>query len=805
MLKRTIVLPPEHVFPTDEWRIVEARFSASYVKHCETAFALSNGYLGVRGAFDEGMPAHSPGVFISGFHEQWPILHAEAAYGLARTGQTIVNVPDATTVRLYVDDEPLFVATARMPNYTRVLDMRAGTLRRELVWETAAGKRVVVRSCRIVSLAHRHLMAVIYEVVLPEHSAPIAISSMILNRQDVHLRHDPGRGLVADPRRATLLPARVLNAEVVSKQSDRMLLGYRTTNSAMTLGVGVDHVIEAPRDVELSVALDGDVGEAVLTADAQPGVPVRFIKYITYQSSRSAPPAELVARCGRTLDRAIRDGPDALLSSQRAELDRFWESADVVVQSDEGDRMQQAIRWNLFQLCQATWRVEGAGVPAKGLTAQAYEGHYFWDTEIYLLPFLSFTQPRIACNLLRFRHSMLSHARARAREINHKGALFPWRTINGEEASAAYQAGTAQYHLNADIAFAIRRYVNTSDDRGFLAEAGTELLVETARMWEDLGFYAADGRFHVHNVTGPDEYTTVVNDNTYTNLMARLNLNYAAASVRSLQSEQPEAYAALVAELRLRREEIEAWERAASAMFVPYDERRGMHPQDANFLEREVWDIEATPADHFPLLLHYHPLVIYRHQVIKQADVVLAMFLLGNEFSQEQKRANFDYYEALTTGDSSLSACIQSIVAAEIGKQQTALDYFLSALLMDLADVSGNMADGVHVASAAGVWQALVFGFGGVREYDGELSITHHLPDSWQSLAFPLQFRGRRLAIRLTHHEETYTIEEGEPLELTIRGDRHILAAGSPLTRPAAPLALTPTSVRRGPEAQART
>jgi len=293
-----------------------------------------------------------------------------------------------------------------------------------------------------------------------------------------------------------------------------------------------DRVARAPSPFELSVALDGDVGEAVLTADAEPGVPIRIIKYITYQSSRSASSAELVARCGRTLDRALRDGADALLESQRRELDRFWESADVVVASGEGARMQQAIRWNLFQLCQATWRVEGAGVPRRGLTAQAYEGHYFWDAEIYILPFLSFTQPRIARNLLRFRHSMLAQARDRAREINHNGALFPWRTINGEEASASYQSGTAQYHLNADIAFAVRRYVNATDDRDFLAEAGAELLVETARMWADLGFYADDQRFHLHNVTGPDEYTTVVNDNTSTNLMARLNLSYAAATAR---------------------------------------------------------------------------------------------------------------------------------------------------------------------------------------------------------------------------------------------------------------------------------
>jgi alpha,alpha-trehalose phosphorylase len=397
---------------------------------------------------------------------------------------------------------------------------------------------------------------------------------------------------------------------------------------------------------------------------------------------------------------------------------------------------------------------------------------------------------------------MLPQARARAREINHNGALFPWRTINGEEASASYQAGTAQYHLNADIAFAVRRYVNISDDGEFLAEAGAELLVETARMWADLGFYAEDGRFHLHNVTGPDEYTAVVNDNTYTNLMARLNLNYAAATVRSMQAERPASYAALVAELKLRPEELEAWERAAAAMYVPYDERRGIHPQDANFLERERWDLEATPPDHFPLLLHYHPLVIYRHQVIKQADVVLAMFLLGNEFSLQHKRANFDYYDALTTGDSSLSACIQSIVAAEIGEQKAALEYFRSALLMDLADVSGNMADGVHVASAAGVWQALVFGFGGVREYHGELSITPHLPATWDSLSFSLRFRDRRLQIRLTHDLETYTIEDGDPLELTIRGERRMLAPGDPLTKPATPIERI--GARAGREADAR-
>jgi alpha,alpha-trehalose phosphorylase len=375
---------------------------------------------------------------------------------------------------------------------------------------------------------------------------------------------------------------------------------------------------------------------------------------------------------------------------------------------------------------------------------------------------------------------MLPRARARADELGQRGAMFPWRTINGEEASAYYQAGTAQYHLNADIAYAIRRYVNVRDDVDFLVEMGAEVLVETARMWADLGFYV-DGEFHLHGVTGPDEYTTVVNDNTYTNLMARLNLDYAAAVLRRLEGERPEAYRALIEDLELEPDEVAEWERAAAAMHVPYDARRGIHPQDSSFLEREAWDFAHTPLDHYPLLLHYHPLVIYRHQVIKQADIVLAMFLLGHEFTTEQKQANFDYYDALTTGDSSLSACVQAIVAAEVGSEAAALAYFRFALLMDLADVAGNASDGVHIACAAGVWQALVYGFGGIRDEAGELSLDPHLPRDWRSLGFSLRFRDRQLRVRMTHAEEQYLLEDGEPLWITVRGQDHVLVEGRPL------------------------
>ena len=781
MQRRRIILPPEHIYPPDPWRIVESRFSREHVDRAESIFALSNGYLGVRGTFEEGRPALLPGTFVNGFHETWPIIHAEDAYGLARTGQTIVNVPDATVIQLYVDDEPLLLPVARLDEYSRVLDMRAGTLTRDIVWSTPSGKHVRVHSQRLVSFESRHVLAMRFEVELLDHDAPVVISSQLLDRQDEALIE--GMEERMDPRLAKQFTHRVLEPQVVERGDQRMMTGYRTAKSRMTLGVGIDHVIETDCSARTEAHLDGDRGELLITAEATAGTTITITKYVAYHSSRSTPASELVQRCGWTLDRLREVGFDDLVQQQRANLDRFWERSDVEVDASQrfDGRLQQAVRWNLFQLAQASWRAEGTGIPAKGLTGQAYEGHYFWDTEVYVLPFLAYTQPRIARNLLRFRHSMLEKARERARIVSQRGALFPWRTINGEEASAYYQAGTAQYHINADIAYAIRKYLDVRGDIDFLGEIGAEILVETARLWVDLGFYGDDGAFHIHGVTGPDEYTTVVNDNTFTNLMARLNLNFAASSVRRLHAERPGDYAALASQVDLADEEIEEWERAATAMYVAFDQDRGINPQDDSFLEKEVWDLDATPEDRFPLLLHFHPLVIYRFQVLKQADIVLAMFLLGNEFTTEEKRANFDYYDPLTTGDSSLSASVQSIVAAEVGNQDKALEYFTYALMMDLGDVAGNASDGVHIASTGGVWMTLVFGFGGVRDFDGALSIDPHLPDVWNGLAFPIRFRDRQLRISLRHDEERYELVEGEPLDITVRGELHTIALGEPL------------------------
>jgi alpha,alpha-trehalose phosphorylase len=759
------------VYPIDDFALVETAYNPQMAAVTETLFALGNGFLGMRGMFEEGRPNAAPGVFVNGFHETWEIEHAEAAFGFAQTGQTIVNVPDPSVIKLYIDDEPLYLPTARLVNYERRLDFRDGVLRRTLQWSTPSGKQVWLTTERVISLRHRHLGALRYQITT-DQDAPIVLSSQLVNRQDA-IPADERNG-VKDPRRPKGLRDRVLNPETEIRQRQRRIVGYRTSHSKMTLAMGIDHELDTANEWECEQTGDGDIAKVVYTIEAQANTPITLTKVFTAHSSRSVPPVELADRCGRSLDRGLKQGFDAILAEQAEFLAHFWSRSDVIINTD--GRVQQAMRWNLFQLCQASARAETSGIPAKALTGQAYDGHYFWDTEIFITPFLTYTQPRITRNLLRFRQLMLPLARQRARELSEQGALFPWRTINGEEASSYYAAGTAQYHINADIAYALRRYVDIRGDRDFLADVGAEILLETARMWRGLGFFGeVDKKFHIHGVTGPDEYTTVVNDNAYTNLMARCNLLFAADTISWLRDERPDTFRALCETVSFDPTEIDAWRDAADNMFIPYDNERGIHPQDANFLDREVWDFANTPKENYPLLLHYHPLVIYRHQVIKQADVVLAMVLLSDEFPREQKQRNFAYYDPLTTGDSSLSACMQAIVAADIGAEDDALRYFYNSIFMDLNDVAGNTAEGVHIAAAGGSWMAVTYGFAGMKDIGGQLSFNPRLPEPWREVVFSLRFHARQIKVRLTHEGHDFTLLEGEPITINVCGEDRLL------------------------------
>jgi alpha,alpha-trehalose phosphorylase len=473
------------------------------------------------------------------------------------------------------------------------------------------------------------------------------------------------------------------------------------------------------------------------------------------------------------LTAARHTGWDDLLADQRAYLDAFWERAMVEVDGDP--EVEQAARFALFQVLQASARAEQRAIPAKGLTGPGYDGHAFWDSEVFVLPILVYTMPRVAAEVLRWRHGTLPIARQRARALGLDGASFPWRTIAGAECSGYWPAGTAAFHVNAGIADAVIRYVDATQDIDFEREVGLPLLVETARLWRSLGHHDRDGRFRIAGVTGPDEYSALADNNVYTNLMAQQNLQAAAEAVRRHVTE--------ARALRVTDEEAAAWRDAAVDMYIPYDQELGVHPQASGFIAHEMWDFASTRPDQYPLFLQFPYFDLYRKQVVKQADLVLAMHLRGDAFTPEQKARNFEYYEAVTVRDSSLSASTQGVIAAEVGHLGLAYDYLRETALVDLHDLRDNTRDGLHLAALAGVWNVLVAGFGGFRVRDGDVTFAPRIPDKLARLAFNLMYRGRHLEVAITKEHATYNLRSGEALELAHHGERFTVPEGGSVTK----------------------
>lgn len=760
--------------PPDPWRMVEHAFTPERTEQTETLFALSNGYLGIRGAFEEGAPARSPATLLNGFHETWPIVYPEAAHGFATTGQTILPVPDGTAVRLLVDEEPVTCENTEVRHFERTLDMRHAVLTRTVVLQLSDGRRFRLHSERLVSLAQRHLAVLRYEITALDAPGRVVLSSELVAPTE-----PVGQDVTLDPRQSRQVTGS-LRPGPDRTDGLRVVRAYSTARSGLTVAAAMDHEVD-DGVTHVGTRVEPARARVVFDVETQVGVPVGITKWLAYHHGDDDA-GELLNRAGMTIHRARDAGYEAVRAAHEREADVFWERSEVALAGTS--QGQQAVHYNQFTLLQATWRSEGHGVPSKGLTGTGYEGHYFWDTEAYLLPFLIHTSPRIARSLLMHRVRMLPAARARAREVGCDGALFPWRTINGQEASAYYAAGTAQYHIDADVAYALEQYVTVTGDTDLMVQHGAELLVETARMWAGLGYFSDrhDGRFVIMRVTGPDEYSTVVDNNLYTNLMAAENLRAAADTLDWLAREHPKEHAVLVDGLRVLDSEVATWRRAAEAMYVPFDETFGVHLQDDAFTRLERWDFAGTPQEMYPLLLHFHPLVIYRHQVIKQADVVLATVMLPERFTPDERRRIFEYYDPLTTGDSSLSECMQAIAAADVGKFRTAEEYLVDATSIDLTDRAGNLRDGVHAASAGGMWMALVQGFAGYRWRGTQFSPM--LPTRARRMRFPLQIRGSVLEVDVREDLVTYTVRSGEPVTGRHRGTPFTVRQGEPVSFP---------------------
>ena len=756
----------QSAFVVEPWSVRETQLDLEMLAQTESVFALANGHIGLRANLDEGEPFGLPGTYLNSFYELRPLPYAESGYGYPESGQTIVNVTNGKIIRLLVDDEPFDIRYGQLLSHERELDLRAGVLRRRVEWRSPAGTAVRVNSTRLVSFVQRSTAAILYEVEPLDGPLRLVVQSELV-------ANEPGMLPQKDPRAAAVLEA-PLRSESFFDRGERVVLVHSSNRSKLLMAAGMDHVVDGPDGMETAAESGPDVGRVTVATELATGQRLRVIKFLGYgwssQRSLSAVRDQVVA----ALTQARHTGWDGLLDGQRAYLDDFWASADVELEGDT--ELQLAVRFALFNTLQAGARAEQRAIAGKGLTGPGYDGHTFWDTERYVLPVLTYTAPRAAADALRWRHATLDLARERAGQLGLEGAAFPWRTIRGHECSSYWPAGTAGFHIGADIADAVVRYQNATQDDDFECEVGLELLVETARLWRSLGHHDAQGRFRIDGVTGPDEYSAIADNNVYTNLLAQLNLRAAADAI----ARHPRHAAELGADL----EEAAAWRDAANDMVVPWDDALGVHPQSERFTEHETWDFAHTGPDQYPLLLHFPYFDLYRKQVLKQADLVLALHWRGDAFTDEEKARDFDYYEALTVRDSSLSACTQAVIAAEVGHLELAYDYFGEAALMDLHDLERNTRDGIHIASLAGAWIAAVAGFGGMRDHGGELTFAPRLPQRLERLTFRLLFRGRRLKVEATKAEATYLLLEGEPLEIGHHGKTITVSTSEAVTEP---------------------
>jgi alpha,alpha-trehalose phosphorylase len=728
----------------------------------ESLYFTGNGYIGVRGSFEEGYAEGEKsirGTYLNAFHDVSDIPYGEKLFAFPETEQKLLNVIDSQTISIYVgegqEEERFSLFEGEVLSYQRALHLDQGFTERVIHWRSPLGKEVKLSFKRLVPFKEKEIFI---QQVIVEPVTYYGLVRMVSSVDgDVSNYVDP-----ADPRVASGHGKR-LNVSTVQQKGELSLVECETERLGLACACGSVYKLspsgkrkDSVRGLSIESEFIVELREKVVLEKKN-----AYVDTLRHGDN-------LVEKLSSIHEQLEEQDFDTLLQQQIEYLTTFWKNTNVEIRGDAS--LQEGIRFNLFHLLQSTGRDRYSNIAAKGLSGEGYEGHYFWDTEIYMFPVFLMTNPELAKQLLLYRYSILDHARARAKEMGHKqGALFPWRTISGSESSSFFPAGTAQYHISADIAYSYIQYDMVTNDHQFLLDHGAEVLFETARLWLDVGHFQ-DGLFKIDAVTGPDEYTCIVNNNYYTNTMAKHNLKWAVKVYDRLKSSAEEALTSLSRRINLREEEVEQWVKAAESMYLPYDQGRQMNPQDDTFLQKAVWDIENTPKDHFPLLLHYHPLTLYRYQVCKQADTVLAHFLLEDEQDFNVIKNSYDYYEKITTHDSSLSSCIFSIMASKIGYHEKAYDYFIETVRMDLDNTHGNTKDGLHMANMGGTWLSIVFGFAQLRVKEDGVSFSPHLPKNWEGYSFAFQYKGCQLQLNVSKQDVVIHLLNGEPLTIRIYG-----------------------------------
>ena len=747
------------LFEPYDYKVVETEYSELNNKNNETIFTVANGYLGLRGFFEEGFYGKSensdPTTMINGVYEYFPYHHIWCRPGFPARYHAIVNQANPIDVKVLIDGEAAQMGE-RAASYSRTLDMRSGTVTRKYRYTTQSGKAADLIFERFASQSDKHLLAVRITAI-PAGECEVTFVSTLKSMA-------PAAGTVKEEIGGAT--GSVFERPTAVRSNGCMQVGYSTKVSGFQISCAVRDGLSSPCERQ-----DSDSADTLCTefrAHGQAGRPIVYTRIIGYAVMRDFPDFERVI--AEKVAAAYEAGYDALLKANVAVWDKFWDITDINIDSDS--LVQQGIRVSMFQIYQSTGKDGITNISANGLTGTGYSGHTFWDTEIFMMPMYIYTEPEIAKELITYRYNILDKARERARQMDDQGALFSWNSINGEECGHVFEAVTAQYHINNAVFYAIYRYYEATADEEFLVNTCAEILFEISKCMSHRGNFIPhkNNQFCINVVCGPDEYNPIVDNNLYTNMLTKRQFYFTLDVAALLKEKYPEKYAQLVQKCGITDEELARWKRAADNMYLAYDKELDLYMQDDNFLDKDPIDLEAIPKEKLPLLTNLHPLNLWRYQVIKQADIVLLTFLCSDAFTPEMRRKIFDFYEPKTIHDSSLSAGIHSIVACDVGYEGEAYNYLKQSCRMDLDNVNRNTFFGLHAACMGTSWMMLVNGYGGLRIYDGKLHFKPYCAENWKSFTFKLRFRKSVLSVQVARDRTTYRLLEGQPIVIEHKG-----------------------------------
>lgn len=757
-------------------KFTSSSLSAADLSVEESLFHQANGRLGIRAYFGEYPENFYPGEtiaksvrgsYLNGFYENVPLRYAEAHKGFPMQGERMVTLPDPKFFRLEANGSLIHPLIDGVTEYSRELDPNSGLATRSYLAPAGEKNLLRVEVGEMVSFVQKELFA--QELRFRSHSGKIKLRLTMgysLNVQNDSGGDDPRVGGTSEP----------LLQDVKSIAQDKQLiLSASTRSSALHLGSAMQisySATDGANVIHEELVNKGDATYMIYHMELEEGSCLTFLRTVAYTDSRHG--EDPVSMASSIACAANDAGWEHLSLDQRLFMDAFWQDKNLQIQGDSAT--QEAVHFALYSLLQSAADDGITLIPAKGLSGEGYEGHYFWDYEIYLYPFYLWTWPERARKHLDYRYSILSQARENAKILGYeRGAQYAWRTITGPECSGYYPSGSAQLHINADIAYAFDQYWKVTGDLRYMAERGIDVLVETARTWIEVGAWHK-GRFMIFGVTGPDEYTCLVDNNYYTNRSAQANLMAASDMAEELKSK---GYTDFMRRLDLSEEELRIFRETAQAVYLPYDDELEIDAQDDGFLKLPVWDLAATPREQFPLLLHYHPSKLYRYQVLKQPDTTLAHFLYEEVPDSDKVNRSRLYYEKLTSHDSSLSPCIYGTMSALAGEMEKAKEYFDLTRDIDLKNRQGNTADGLHLGNLGGIWLFMVQGYAGLRLREGMLTFSPNLPPEWKKLRFPLRYRGARLLVEMRQGGALIELRGNQRFELQIYGRKITLQPGT--------------------------